>query len=124
MNKNNASELTLLKTQLITQWQIDDDAFIRVELNEETLIGILAMRVLYLMQNKMDTLITALYRMDVGEQKFDMAMSASSQPKAAKKVAEAIYTRELQRLQSRLRFEKQQLAQDKGDSGEWPQVIA
>jgi|GEM_PF-5054477 len=124
MHNNNASELTLLKAQLIEQWHVEDDAFSGVALNEETLVGILAMRVLYLMQNKMDTLITALYRMDVGEQHFEIAMSASSQPKAAKKIAEAIYLRELQRVKSRMRFTQQQLDDGKDESGDWPQVIA
>lgn len=125
-NQNN--ELVALKSQLINQWQVDGDAFERIDLSKETLVGVLAMRVLYLMQEKMQTLITALYRMDVGEHQFDLAMQAETQPKAAKKIAEAIYARELQRVQSRMRFEKKQLnnndSDNDGQGSEWPQVIS
>lgn len=118
------NELVALKTQLINQWHVDDEALERLDLSQETLVGVLAMRVLYLMQEKMQTLITALYRMDVGEHQFDIAMQEDTQPKAARKIAQAIYARELQRVQSRMRFEQNQLKTDGESDDQWPQVIS
>ena len=66
----------------------------------------LSILIAYLMENDMHRLLNAMYRLDVSEAKFYVAMQSLSKEEVARQVADLIIEREMQKVKTRLHYKK------------------
>lgn len=80
-----------------------------MEINEDsTLRGleeILAKRLAELLDHDFERLVQAMYRLDVDESKFELAISRSSVKERATALAQLVLQREIQRLEFRKKYQ-------------------
>ena len=89
-----------LKSALAQTWKIavrDDE----VILNEDQLFNALRERIAQLLRGDMQKLLTAMYRLDISEKKFEAAMALPGMDEVACALSRIVLEREAQRLQSR-----------------------
>lgn len=86
--------------------------------SEEQLLNVLAAEVSYMLEHKIETLMSLLYRLDVKESKVDYAMSPFSPEPANVALAKLILERQKQRVASKIQYRRQ--AKDSNGAGvEW-----
>lgn len=66
----------------------------------------LTILVAYLLDHDMHRLLNAMYRLDVSEAKFHVAMQSGIKEEAASRVADLILERELQKVKTRLYYKE------------------
>jgi len=108
-NKRMDSEsLAHLKSELVRTWQIGPTQSQGELVEAAQLLGALKERIVDLLGHDMQTLVTAMYRLDISERKFEQAMSLSGFDRIAEALARTVLERELQRIRSRQSYEQQQ----------------
>ena len=80
-------------------WGIDDAG-----IDWEALVDALSRRVDHLMRHDFEGLMTAMYQIDVSEQRFTEAVERPPGEQPARAVAELILERELEKMESRKRY--------------------
>lgn len=79
----------------------------------DPLLAVLRERITELLREDMQTLLTAMYRLDIPERKFEQAMALSNTDAIAEALARIVLDREVQRLQTRKQYEQEQKRLDK-----------
>jgi hypothetical protein len=82
----------------------------------DELLEALTRRIRYLLEHNLDRLMTALYILDVPEQRFREAMAEKTIDKSAHDLARIVIEREMQRVETRRKYS--------GSSGANPDQIA
>jgi hypothetical protein len=98
----NTADLAQLRHALVQNCGLEPARAIPA--NREGLIEELARRVDYLLRHDAEKLMYYLYRLDVPESEFAGAIAPGSGGRPARAIAEAILTREAQRLETYKRF--------------------
>ena len=91
-----------LKHALVEGWALSDE--VRPSMHE--LLAALAMRVSQLLDKDPNKLSTAMYTLDIDELRFQDAMHLPGMDLKSTAVAELILERELQKIESRRRYEE------------------
>ena len=60
--------------------------------------------VAYLLDNDFERLLNAMYRLDINEEKFKMAISGSDVNTMSQKIVELIISREIQKMKTRIKY--------------------
>jgi hypothetical protein len=60
--------------------------------------------VAYLLDNDFERLINAMYRLDINEEKFKMAVSGLHKKDTSREIVELIVSREIQKLRTRIKY--------------------
>ena len=97
-------DLTATQEALVQDWAIVPVAPESEGFGRETLLEALRQRVLYLIQKDFNRLLTAMYILDVAEERFKAAMATPGLDNAAKAVAEVILEREMQKVITRQKY--------------------
>ncbi len=96
-----------LQTELAKTWQLDTNEFNPL-LTSDDLFNCLKERVEYLLKYNMEKLLSAMYRLDISERKFDEAMNLSGVQNIAHALTQAIFDRELLRIETRRKYTEDQ----------------
>lgn len=102
-----SESLTQLKSELVRTWQITPHQNLNELATSDQLLDALKERLAELLTHDMQKLLTAMYRLDVSEKKFEQAMNLSGIDEISKGLAQAVLDREVQRLRSRQAHEKE-----------------
>lgn len=102
-----------LRQVLVQAWSLPED----VVASRDRLLAALAERVSGLLDKDMQRLSTAMYTLDIDEAQFQDAMNLRGMDTKATAVAELILERELQKIETRRRYEqmKRDTAQDESE---------
>ena len=95
-----------LQAALSHSWQIRELSGDNLAEHPDPLLAVLQERIAELLRDDMQTLLTAMYRLDIPERKFAQAMSLSSTEAIAEALAQIVLEREVQRLRSRKQYEQ------------------
>ena len=98
--------LAQLKSQLVRSWQIAPHQNPSELTTPDQFLDALKERIADLLRHDMPTLLTAMYRLDISEKKFEQAMSLSGIDQISDKLAQTVLDREVQRVRSRQSYEK------------------
>jgi len=91
---------------LVERWQVHSDA----GSDWDILLEALAERILGLLRDNPDRLLSALYVLDISERVYREAMGAPTMPDKAVTLAKAILDRETQKIATRRKYAAQQPA--------------
>ncbi|MBI5092250.1 MAG: hypothetical protein HZB26_07355 [Candidatus Hydrogenedentes bacterium] len=98
-------DLAATQDALVQNWSIVPVAPETEGFGREALLEALKQRVLYLIQHDFNRLMTAMYILDVAEERFKAAMATpGGLDNAAKAVAEVILEREMQKVITRQKY--------------------
>ena len=103
-----SESLAHLKSELVRTWQIRPTQSQGELAQADQLLGALKERIVELLSHDMQTLVTAMYRLDISEKKFEQSMSLSGFDRIAESLAQTVLERELQRFRSRQSYRQQQ----------------
>jgi len=81
---------------------------------EEELFNVLADQIAWMVENRIEFLLSLMYRMDVLEKDINMALHPANEDPANIALAKLVWDRQKQRI-----FTKQQYKQEKIDDDEW-----
>lgn len=98
------ADLTATQEALVKNWAIVPIAPESEGFGREALLEALKQRVLYLIQHDFNRLLTAMYILDVAEDRFKNAMATPGLDNAAGAVAEVILEREMQKVITRQKY--------------------
>jgi hypothetical protein len=62
--------------------------------------------VAYLLDNDFERLLSAMYRLDINEEKFKMALSGIGKNAVSAEITDLIISREIQKLKTRIKYNK------------------
>ena len=62
--------------------------------------------VAYLLDNDFERLLNAMYRLDINEEKFKMALSGIGKNAVSAEITDLIISREIQKLKTRIKYNK------------------
>ena len=62
--------------------------------------------VAYLLDNDFERLLNAMYRLDINEEKFKMALSGIGKKAVSAEITDLIISREIQKLKTRIKYTK------------------
>jgi hypothetical protein len=62
--------------------------------------------VAYLLDNDFEKLLSAMYRLDINEEKFKMALSGIGKNAVSAEITDLIISREIQKLKTRIKYNK------------------
>lgn len=62
--------------------------------------------VAYLLDNDFERLLNAMYRLDINEEKFKMALSGNGKNAISAEITDLIISREIQKLKTRIKYSK------------------
>ena len=62
--------------------------------------------VAYLLDNDFERLLSAMYRLDINEEKFKMALSGIGKNAISAEITDLIISREIQKLKTRIKYSK------------------
>jgi len=62
--------------------------------------------VAYLLDNDFERLLNAMYRLDINEEKFRLAVSGSGANSVSREIVELIIAREIQKMKTRIQYSK------------------
>ena len=106
-----------LRDALVRQWEVAEGT----EPQRDLLLAALAERVQELFDRDSDRLTSAMYTLDIDEERFGAAMGLTNSDAQALAVAELILEREYQKMESRLRYAAMK-PEDVSGEGKTPQV--
>jgi len=92
------SELIVLDFNLEPEKELFD--IVHLDELQEKLEKIVA----YLLDNDFERLLNAMYRLDIDEEKFKVAITGLSGNSASKEIAKLIINREIRKLQTRIKY--------------------
>ena len=90
--------------ELIARWHLSEGLAKNVPSDYNALLEALTHRVHHLMTRDMQRLLTAMYVLDIGEERFRAAMAAPDALEAARSLAQTILDRELEKAASRRKY--------------------
>lgn len=97
-------DLDATQEALVQNWSIVPVAPESEGFGREALLEALRHRILYLIQHDFNKLMTAMYILDVSEDRFKTAMATPGLDNAAKAVAEVVLEREMQKVLTRQKY--------------------
>jgi len=62
--------------------------------------------VAYLLDNDFERLLNAMYRLDINEEKFKLAISGSDIATVSREIVELIISREIQKMKTRIKYRR------------------
>src|SRR5689334_21839829 len=89
---------------LVQDWNIVPVVGERADFGRDALLEALKKRVLYLIQHNFNRLMTAMYILDVEEDRFKAAMAVPGLEKSAEALAEVILEREMEKVVTRQKY--------------------
>jgi hypothetical protein len=104
MSDINNDQAVELSKSIIRDFHFDPDNELVSIKHIEDLKRKLEKIVAYLLDNDFERLINAMYRLDIHEEKFKMALAGLSGGDVAQKVAELIIAREMQKIKTRKKY--------------------
>lgn len=102
-NKSNDQALELSES-IIQDFHLDSDNELVSIRHMDDLRHKLEKIVAYLLDNDFERLINALYRLDINEEKFKLALAGFGETEVAQKIADLIISREIQKIKTRKRY--------------------
>lgn len=96
----------MLETQdvLMKDWRVARVSENAENLNRRLLLEALEERILYLLKNNMAKLQTSMYLLDISERRFSDAMGRATMEGRARAIAEVVYDRESQKIETRRKY--------------------
>lgn len=85
-------------------WQVEIGGVSPFDLNRQMLLEALAERILDLLRNKPEKLLSALYILDIGERVYQQAMEQDTMQDRAWALAVAVYDRETEKIRLREKY--------------------
>lgn len=107
----NQENLDTAQSLIIRDFELENRA---ETLSEEDLLRLLADQIAYMIDHKLEFLLSLMYRLDIDESKVNRALSPLSEEPANIALAHLVLERQKQRV-----FTKQHYKQDNLDSWEW-----
>ncbi len=107
----NQEQLDAARSLIIRDFELQSTA---ETLTEEELLRLLADQVAYLIDHKLEFLLSLMYRLDIDERKVNAALSPFAEEPANLALARLILERQIQRV-----FTKQHYKQDNLENWEW-----
>lgn len=103
---DDAGGAPLLETQavLASNWRVAPVAENEEDLNQEMLLAALGERIFHLLGYNMEKLLSSMYILDISEARFGEAMQAPTMKDRARRIAEIVYGRETEKIQSRRNY--------------------
>jgi hypothetical protein len=86
---------------LEAQWKVELGGVSPFDLNRQLLLEALSERILDLLRNRPDKLLSALYLLDIGEDTYQQAMEQDTMADRAWALAVAVYDRETEKIRLR-----------------------
>ena len=105
-----SADLQSVHRALVQQWDIAPVGEERVDW--DALLDALGRRVEFLLKHDLERLMTAMYQIDVSEERFSEAVQRPQKDRPARAIAELILEREIEKMESRKRYAR---AEDPGD---------
>jgi len=94
---------------LEAQWKVELGGLSPFDLNRQLLLEALSERILDLLRNRPDKLLSALYLLDIGETTYQQAMEQDTMEDRAWALAVAVYDRETEKIRLREYYARKQL---------------
>lgn len=95
-------DLILATSQALeAQWKVELGGVSPFDLNRQMLLEALSERILELLRNRPNKLLSALYLLDIGETTYQQAMEQDSMQDRAWALAVAVYDRETEKIRLR-----------------------
>ncbi len=85
-------------------WQVELGGVSPFDINRQMLLEALAERILDLLRNKPEKLLSALYILDIGELAYQQAMEQDTMQDRAWALAVAVYDRETEKIRMREKY--------------------
>lgn len=105
------STLTITRDLLLNTFEVDS---VIISENPDEIFQQLTLQIAWMIENKLDFLLSLLYRLDVSEEKINMALAPHSPLPAEQALALLILERQKQRIQTKERY--RQFTQSKGEN--------
>ena len=102
---NNEQAIELSKS-IIRDFHFDPDNELVSIRHMEDLKRKLEKIVAYLLDNDFERLLNAMYRLDINEEKFRLAVSGSGANSVSREIVELIIAREIQKMKTRIQYSK------------------
>ena len=104
MPDKNIDQAIELSQSIIQDFHLDHDSEL-VSINHmEDLKQKLEKIVAYLLDNDLERLINAMYRLDIDEEKFKMALGGLNGMDVSRKITDLIISREMQKIKTRKKY--------------------
>ena len=94
---------------LEAQWKVELGGVSPFDLNRQILLEALSERILDLLRNRPDKLLSALYLLDIGETTYQQAMEQDTMQDRAWALAVAVYDRETEKIRLRERYSRKSI---------------
>lgn len=94
---------------LEAQWKVELGGVSPFDLNRQILLEALSERILDLLRNRPDKLLSALYVLDIGETTYQQAMEQDTMQDRAWALAVAVYDRETEKIRLRERYSRESI---------------
>jgi hypothetical protein len=94
---------------LEAQWKVELGGVSPFDLDRQLLLEALSERILDLLRNRPDKLLSALYLLDIGETTYQQAMEQDTMEDRAWALAVAVYDRETEKIRLREFYSQKQL---------------
>lgn len=92
---------------LETNWQVELGGVSPFDLNRQLLLEALSERILELLRNRPEKLLSALYILDIGELAYRQAMEQDTMQDRAWALAIAVYERETEKIRMREKYARE-----------------
>lgn len=92
---------------LESNWRVELGGLSPFDLNRQMLLEALAERILDLLKNRSEKLLSALYILDIGETAYQQAMDQDSMQDRAWALAVAVYDRETEKIRLREKYARE-----------------
>jgi hypothetical protein len=103
-------ELIIATSQALeAQWKVELGGVSPFDLDRQLLLEALSERILDLLRNRPDKLLSALYLLDIGETTYQQAMEQDTMEDRAWALAVAVYDRETEKIRLREFYSQKQL---------------
>lgn len=94
---------------LEAQWKVELGGVSPFDLNRQMLLETLSERILDLLRNRPEKLLSTLYLLDIGEHVYQQAMDQDTMEDRAWALAVAVYDRETEKIRLRVRYGRKTL---------------
>jgi hypothetical protein len=106
MSGNIDTKINKLSELIVQDFKLDqDESLINIK-HLEDLKDKLEKIVAYLLDNDFERLLNAMYRLDIDEKKFRLAVSGSGVNTVSREIVELIIAREIQKMKTRIQYSK------------------
>lgn len=105
----NKEELLQTQAMIVRDFELEKQPD---SISEEELLDMLAAHIDYMIENRMETLLSLMYRLDIAEHKVNFALSPLSPEAPAMALARLVLERQKQRLHTKLIYKTPPLDDD------------